>query len=54
VSVASQSDLVPIEAVESAIQRVLSIYGVSDVVVDAFDQFRKELQQIRAGQDQAE
>jgi hypothetical protein len=42
------------EAVEAAIQRVMSVYGVSDVVVDAFDQFRKELNQSVAGRDRAE
>jgi hypothetical protein len=29
--------------VEEAMERVLSVYGVSDVVVDAFRQFRREL-----------
>ncbi|MEO6796562.1 MAG: hypothetical protein ABI401_12275 [Candidatus Dormibacter sp.] len=38
-----QTDLVPEAHVEGAVERVLSVYGVSDVVVDAFDQFRKEL-----------
>jgi len=38
-----QTDLVPEADVEGALARVLSVYGVSDVVVDAFDQFRKEL-----------
>jgi len=38
-----QTDLLPASDVEGALERVLSIYGVSDVVVDAFDQFRKEL-----------
>ncbi len=38
-----QTDLVPEADVEGALERVLSVYGVSDVVVDAFDQFRKEL-----------
>jgi hypothetical protein len=38
-----QTDLVPQAAVQGAVDRVLSVYGVSDVVVDAFDQFRKEL-----------
>ena len=38
-----QTDLVPEAEVEGAVDRVLSVYGVSDVVVDAFDQFRKEL-----------
>jgi hypothetical protein len=38
-----QTDLVPESEVQGAMERVLSVYGVSDVVVDAFDQFRKEL-----------
>lgn len=38
-----QTDLVPEADVQGALDRVLSVYGVSDVVVDAFDQFRKEL-----------
>jgi hypothetical protein len=38
-----QSDLLREAEVEGALERVLSVYGVSDVVVDAFDQFRKEL-----------
>jgi hypothetical protein len=38
-----QTDLVPEPDIEGALERVLSVYGVSDVVVDAFDQFRKEL-----------
>jgi len=38
-----QTDLVPEADVQSALDRVLSVYGVSDVVVDAFDQLRKEL-----------
>ena len=38
-----QTDLRTESDVEDAVQRVLSVYGVSDVVVDAFDQFRKEL-----------
>ncbi len=37
------TDLMAEADVEAALQRVLSVYGVSDVVVDAFDQFRKEL-----------
>jgi hypothetical protein len=41
-------------AVEGAINRVLSVYGVSDVVVDAFNQFRKELRQAIAEEDRAE
>lgn len=39
-----QTDLLPEAEVQGALERVLSVYGVSDVVVDAFDQFRKELQ----------
>ncbi len=38
-----QMDLLPEADVRGAMQRVLSVYGVSDVVVDAFDQFQKEL-----------
>ena len=38
-----QTDLLPEADVDGAVNRVLSVYGVSDVVVDAFDQFRKEL-----------
>jgi hypothetical protein len=38
-----QTDLVPEADVQGAMERVLSVYGVSDVVVDAFDQFKKEL-----------
>lgn len=38
-----QTDLVAEADVEGALERVLAVYGVSDVVVDAFDQFRKEL-----------
>jgi hypothetical protein len=38
-----QTDLVAEADVDGALERVLSVYGVSDVVVDAFDQFRKEL-----------
>jgi hypothetical protein len=37
------TDLISESDVEGAVERVLSVYGVSDVVVDAFDQFRKEL-----------
>jgi hypothetical protein len=40
-----QTDLLPQSDVQGALERVLSVYGVSDVVVDAFDQFRKELKQ---------
>jgi hypothetical protein len=38
-----RTDLLPLEEVEAAMERVLSVYGVSDVVVDAFNQLRKEL-----------
>ena len=38
-----ETDLLPESEVQGALERVLSVYGVSDVVVDAFDQFRKEL-----------
>jgi hypothetical protein len=38
-----QTDLLSEAEVQGALERVLSVYGVSDVVVDAFDQFRKEL-----------
>jgi len=38
-----QTDLLPEAEVQGALERVLSVYGVSGVVVDAFDQFRKEL-----------
>jgi hypothetical protein len=38
-----QTDLLPEAQVQGAMERVLSVYGVSDVVVDAFDQLRKEL-----------
>jgi hypothetical protein len=40
-----QTDLLAEADVNGALERVLSVYGVSDVVVDAFDQFRKELRQ---------
>lgn len=39
-----QTDLVPEAEVRGAMERVLDVYGVSDVVVDAFQQLRKELQ----------
>jgi hypothetical protein len=38
-----RTDLLAAEEVEAAMERVLSVYGVSDVVVDAFSQLRKEL-----------
>ena len=38
-----ETDLIPVDEVDGAIDRVMGVYGVSDVVVDAFDQFRKEL-----------
>ncbi len=40
-----QTDLFAEADVEAAVQRVLSVHGVSDVVTDAFDQFRKELRE---------
>jgi len=40
------TDLLAEADVEAALTRVLGVYGVSDVVVDAFNQFRAEL---RAG-----
>jgi hypothetical protein len=46
-----QTDLVAEAEVQQAVERVLSVYGVSDVVVDAFDQFRKELKRPDAPQD---
>ena len=45
-----QTDLVPEAEVQGAVDRVLSDYGVSDVVVDAFDQFRTELKHTSAGE----
>jgi hypothetical protein len=38
-----QTDVMLKTQVKDAMERVLSVYGVSDVVVDAFDQLRKEL-----------
>ncbi len=38
-----QTDLLAEADVQGAVERVLSVYGVSDVVVDAFNEFRKEL-----------
>jgi len=49
-----ETDLVPVSEVEGAIDRVMSVYGVSDVVVDAFDQFRKELRTVLPATDLAE
>lgn len=46
-----QTDLVPEAEVQQALERVLSVYGVSDVVVDAFDQFRKELKRPGVAED---
>ena len=40
-----RTDLLPADEVQAAMERVLSVYGVSDVVVDAFSQLRKELPQ---------
>jgi hypothetical protein len=45
-----QTDLLAESEVEGAVERVLSVYGVSDVVVDAFDQFRKELKRQPLGE----
>jgi hypothetical protein len=45
-----QTDLLPEADVQGALERVLSVYGVSDVVVDAFDQFRKELKRPTSGE----
>jgi hypothetical protein len=42
-----QTELLSPEEVNAALDRVLSVYGVSDVVVDAFSQLRKELQAVR-------
>jgi hypothetical protein len=39
-----QTELLSPEEVEAAVHRVLGVYGVSDVVVDAFRELRKELQ----------
>src|ERR1700737_2649571 len=36
-----QTDLLPEADVEGAMERVLRVYGVSEGVADAFDQFRK-------------
>jgi hypothetical protein len=49
-----QTDLIPVGEVDGAIDRVMSVYGVSDVVVDAVDQFRKELRAARPAADPAE
>ena len=49
-----EADVLPIDEIESAIDRVMTVYGVSDVVVDAFDQFRKELRAARPTADAAE
>jgi hypothetical protein len=46
-----QTDLLSESEVQGAMERVLSVYGVSDVVVDAFDQFQKELKRTPAPQD---
>jgi len=48
---AVQTDLLTEADVEGALERVLSVYGVSDVVVDAFDQFRKELKRLAPAPD---
>ncbi len=49
-----ETDLIPVDEVEGAIDRVMSVYGVSDVVVDAFDQFHKELRTVRPATDPTE
>jgi hypothetical protein len=49
-----ETDLIPLGEVDGAIDRVMSVYGVSDVVVDAFDQFRKELRTVLPAADPAE
>jgi hypothetical protein len=49
-----ENDLIPVDEVEGAIDRVMSVYGVSDVVVDAFDQFRKELRTVLPAADLTE
>ncbi len=49
-----ETDLIPVGEVDGAIDRVMSVYGVSDVVVDAFDQFRKELRTARPAADPTE
>jgi hypothetical protein len=49
-----QTDLLAPDEVEGALNRVLSVYGVSDVVVDAFDQLRKELQRSGSAADPSE
>jgi hypothetical protein len=46
-----QTDLLAEDEVQGALERVLSVYGVSDVVVDAFDQFRKELKRPTSEED---
>lgn len=43
-----QTDVFSAAEIEAAAQQVLSVYGASDVVVDAFDQFRKALEQGQA------
>ena len=49
-----ETDLISVGEVEGAIDRVMSVYGVSDVVVDAFDQFRKELRTVLPAADLTE
>lgn len=49
-----ETDLIPAGEVDGAMDRVMSVYGVSDVVVDAFDQFRQELRAARAAPDPSE
>lgn len=49
-----QSDVMPMDEIDAAIDRVMSVYGVSDVVADAVDQLRKELRAARPAADAAE
>jgi len=49
-----ETDAFSIDELEAALDRVMSVYGVSDVVVDAVNQFRKELRAVQAAPDQTE
>lgn len=49
-----RTDLIAIDELEAAVDRVLAVYGVSDVVVDAFRQFHKELPQLAVNSGPAE
>jgi hypothetical protein len=49
-----ETDLIAVNEVDGALDRVMSVYGVSDVVVDAVDQFRKELSAARPAVDPPE